>query len=198
MGKGKTARNVVELAEQIGGDGGFSKGLAEHLHKRRLIDALAAMRAAKGLSQKDMAERMGCSQSRVSKMEAAEDASLNLGAVIEYVQAIGGRLDITLADVRSTAVDRVKHHAFCIMRETDRLAELALADPSIAEGVSSFFDEAAFNLLRMLERSAKKLPASASEAEPSMTVETCSMDDPEEAEAKRSEREERRSALVEA
>ncbi len=198
MGKGKTARNVVELAEQIGGDGEFSKGLAEHLHKRRLIDALAAMRAAKGLSQKDMAERMGCSQSRVSKMEAAEDASLNLGAIIEYVRAIGGRLDITLADTHSTAVDRVKHHAFCIMRETDRLAELATADPAIARGVGRFFDETAFHLVRMLQESAEKLPASASEAEPSMTVETSAMDEPEETEAKRTEREERRRALVEA
>ena len=159
MGKGKTARNVVELAEQIGGDGGFSKGLAEHLHKRRLIDALAAMRAVKGLSQKDMAERMGCSQSKVSKMEASEDADLNLGAVIEYVRAIGGRLDITLADARSTAVDRVKHHALCIKKETDRLAELASTDPSIARGVSHFFGETAFDFLRMLESSAKKLTA---------------------------------------
>lgn len=103
---GKTARNVVELADQIGGDDAFAKGLAEHLRKRALINALAAMRAAKGLSQKEMAERMGCLQSRVSKMEAFEDASLNLGTVLEYVRAMGGRLDVTLADAKPGGAGR--------------------------------------------------------------------------------------------
>lgn len=54
---------------------------------------------------------------------------------------------------------KVKQHAFAIKRITDELAEMAASDKTIAKGVGHFFGEAAFNLIRMLQDSAKKLPA---------------------------------------
>lgn len=175
----KKHANVVEMARNLGYDQAFTNDLAAHLNHRRLVHTLTAMRAAKGLTQQDIAAKIGCTQGRISKMETSEDAGLSFGAITEYARAIGLRVEITLTGEGATAIDRIRHHASCIKRLTDDLAHLALTDETIAEGVSRF-DEAASNLLRMLQDSAKTLPPLADEFTPVAIVETRGVDDSEE------------------
>lgn len=56
---------------------------------------LHELRKAQGLTQAEVAERLGVTQKRVSAIERAED--LNLSTLQRYVAALGGRLQ---ADVR--------------------------------------------------------------------------------------------------
>lgn len=176
----KKHRDIMELAKGLGEDQTFTRDLATHLGNRRLVHKLTAMRAARGLTQQDVAARMGCTQGRISKMERSDDLELSLASVVQYAQSLGLRLEITLTSEDATAVDRVKHHAFRIKRLTDHLAHLALADEKIAGGVSRFFVEAAFNLLHLLQDSAKKLPKLSEESSPTVDVDTCGVDDPDE------------------
>jgi transcriptional regulator with XRE-family HTH domain len=158
MFKKKTYRSVVEMARDVGGDAAFADDLGRHIAERRLVGRLSALRCARGLSQKDVAERMGCTQGRVSKLEASRDDDLSLGDIRSYALALGLTTVVGLEGGQSAAA-RVKFHHARIKSEVDRLTKLAVGDETIAAGIARFFDEAAVNFLTTLEDATKKLPA---------------------------------------
>lgn len=75
-------------------------GFKEMAQQRRtLAAALAAKRVALGLSQTEVAARMGTSQSAVARLESGE-ADLRLSTLERYAAAIGQRLDWKLSMVK--------------------------------------------------------------------------------------------------
>ena len=54
---------------------------------------LAARRKAVGLSQTDVADKMGVTKSRVSQIERGEVSTVD--AIARYVQALGGQIQIS-------------------------------------------------------------------------------------------------------
>lgn len=60
--------------------------------------ALRSVREARGLSQQEIAARLGVSCSRVSQIEGTEGTKLSLGVLSRYARAVGCHLDITLRD----------------------------------------------------------------------------------------------------
>ncbi|HEY6279652.1 MAG TPA: helix-turn-helix transcriptional regulator [Streptosporangiaceae bacterium] len=59
--------------------------------RRRLVDELAAQRRAAGLSQTEVAARMGTSQSAVARLEAGE-ADVRATTLERYAAAIGSQI----------------------------------------------------------------------------------------------------------
>lgn len=55
---------------------------------------LAEIRRAYGLDQSDVAERIGVSQSRVSRIERGELDRAEISTVRSYVEALGGEIEI--------------------------------------------------------------------------------------------------------
>jgi DNA-binding XRE family transcriptional regulator len=55
---------------------------------------LAEMRRRLGITQADVATRMGITQSRVSAIERAKSGATELRTLAAYVEALGGRLEI--------------------------------------------------------------------------------------------------------
>ena len=71
-------------------------GFAEMAAKRRAVtDELAERRQRLGLSQTQVAARMGTSQSAVARLESG-DADVRLSTLERYAAALGHALDITL------------------------------------------------------------------------------------------------------
>jgi transcriptional regulator with XRE-family HTH domain len=64
--------------------------------RRSLAATLSAKRMALGLSQTEVAARMGTSQSAVARLESG-DADLRLSTLERYAAAIGQRLDWKLS-----------------------------------------------------------------------------------------------------
>jgi transcriptional regulator with XRE-family HTH domain len=152
--------SVEAMVRATSEDKTFADEFEQKMARRRVIHHLISLRGVKGLSQMDIAAKMGCTQSRISKMEASDDDDLSLGDLRKYASAIGLGTEIGFMTRGSKIVDRVKVHAFQIETLIHRLAGLAEHDPAIAKGVSSFFGEAAFNLLVILQEAADKLPKS--------------------------------------
>ena len=56
---------------------------------------LAEQRIRLGLTQAEMAERMGIGQDQVAAIERAEPGTTDVRTLVAYVEALGGRLEIT-------------------------------------------------------------------------------------------------------
>ncbi len=57
--------------------------------QRTLATMLTRLRIEAGLTQADMARLMGCTQSRISKLETCENDKLTLWDIIQYSQITG-------------------------------------------------------------------------------------------------------------
>jgi DNA-binding Xre family transcriptional regulator len=90
----KRYSSVVEMARELTEDDAFADDLAQRLDRKRVVRTLLALRAAKNLSQKDIADRMGCTRGRISKLESSIDDDLRLGDLEAYTKALG--LNVTL------------------------------------------------------------------------------------------------------
>jgi transcriptional regulator with XRE-family HTH domain len=170
MNKKMTHASVPQMVRETT-DAPFADAFEARLHRRRIVKDLMVLRAGRGLSQGDIASKMGCSQSRISKLESSTDFDLTLGDLARYAGAVGFRVGVVLEPRDTTVVERVKNLAFQIKHELDRLAGLAAGDQKIARGVAGFFNEAFFNLVRILQGSAEKLPCDPEDGEPLISFE---------------------------
>ena len=68
-------------------------------HKRRLLDEVRAyrlreLREQAGLTQAQLAQRIGVGQRQVSKIENGDLDSAKIGTIRSYLQAVGGEMSI--------------------------------------------------------------------------------------------------------
>lgn len=91
-------------AHGSGRDGGSERrhrpllpGFAEMAERRRLAGELVARRQVLGLSQTEVAARMGTSQSAVARLESGA-ADVRLSTLQRYVAALGDRLGFDLEE----------------------------------------------------------------------------------------------------
>ncbi len=151
----KRYTSIAEMVRNLSEDQSFADDLEKQMEQQKLIKALLVLRTAKGLNQQDIADRLKCTQSRVSKLESSTDGELRLADLCEYAAALDLSMTIVLMKKEATLVDRVKFHAAHIKHYMDRLAEIARGDETISNGTLEFFEEAAFNLLRIVKSAAK-------------------------------------------
>ncbi|HEY3965716.1 MAG TPA: helix-turn-helix domain-containing protein [Planctomycetaceae bacterium] len=150
--------SVTEMIGAISSDDHVADSVRKRIAQRQVVKALFAMRAAKGIPQSSVADALGCTQSRFSKIENGLDGDLSISELEAYARALDQDVCLVFRDRNSTAVDRVKMHAFQIKKELERMAEVAHKDESIAEAVAGFFGEAFFNLVKLVQRASNKLP----------------------------------------
>lgn len=150
--------SVAEMLDSTLEDTGIADEVKKAIQQRNITQQLKRMRIRAGLSQMDMAEKLECNQSRVSKLENADDASLRLGELAAYTQALGWTVKIEFQPGEQTIMDRVKHHVLATHKYLDELATLALKDEEIANGVAKSFAEVLFDQLRLLQLAVSKMP----------------------------------------
>lgn len=86
--------NETEGADQLPLLPGFREMALRRMsvHRQRLIGELATQRQSAGLSQTEVAARMGTSQSAVARLEAGE-GDVRMSTLERYAAAIGGELE---------------------------------------------------------------------------------------------------------
>jgi transcriptional regulator with XRE-family HTH domain len=154
----KRYKNVSELVQATSPDAEFKDEFEKRIGRRRIVKQLVAMRAVKGFSQQDIADRLHCTQSRVSKLEGMYDEDARLGDLQHYASVVDCAFVAGLQPRDMKPVDKVKCHVFAIKKHMDDLAELAKADEKVADGVARFFSELFFNFARLFGDSVKRLP----------------------------------------
>jgi transcriptional regulator with XRE-family HTH domain len=75
----------------------------------RLAAGLTLLREQAGLSQRDLAKRLGVSQPRIAKIERSKNVTVEL--LEQYVEALGGRLQVTVVkgNKRTTLISPTPH-----------------------------------------------------------------------------------------
>jgi hypothetical protein len=129
------------------------------------------------LSQQELANKLGCTRNKVSKLESSNDADIRFGDLVDYTGAVGHEMRLFLVPKGQTIIEEVKLYAFVIKRLLHRLVDLAGDDKAIAKGVENFLVEAAFHLGRLVPNAAAQLPPLAEESSLPLQVEAPQVED---------------------
>ena len=152
-------KSVKDMVNSLSESAEFKELVMKEIHGKQVGKLLFFLRCKNGLSQKEMAEKLGCSQSRISKIESSPDESLSVKDLVDYGKAFKLQLEIGFHDPSVKIVDHVKFHAFEMKKHLDKLCVLAKDDPAFVEAVRRFYGEAFVNVLGLIADSIKKLPA---------------------------------------
>jgi transcriptional regulator with XRE-family HTH domain len=154
----RTYANVSEMIRDLTDDEEAIEAVDQALARQWIMGRLMATRAANGLSQGDIAVKMECSQSRVSKMENSADDDLRYGDMREYAELVDCTLISAVLPKNMSPVDEIKCLAAAINHKLSRMADLAQKDKLIANGVTKFFIEAFVNFSMIVSKAASTLP----------------------------------------
>lgn len=159
----------------------FRDTVQEQVERTLIVDQLASLRNRKGLTQKEVADRMGCHQSRVSKLEKKLDDALTVEDLRRYAQALDYRVEVVLKKQTGTLLDEIGYHASGIRHSVDRLIHCARDDRGIAEAIARALLEQLSGIVDSLLKSLARLKISAIEGsgtvEPQVHLETLEFDD---------------------
>lgn len=90
----------------------------------RIVQELTLMRTRAGLTQAQLAEKMGCTQGHISKIESSFDANLTIGIVQAYARATFSELEVRFRKP-SKQVFRVTSHRTVVFHDGRTVARAA-------------------------------------------------------------------------
>ena len=159
----KRYKSVSELIEDtFDDDPQFVDDLKTQINRRQIVRGLATLRNSKNITQEEIAEKMRCAQSRVSKIENGLDDDLRLSDILAYLKVLNYNAEISLLPSDMTVVGEIKYYARRLKKAFHKMTSLALKDDTIREGIAKFYNEALVNLMAIVVSSANKLPKSKS------------------------------------
>ena len=109
---GKSYKSVTEMVRDMFGveDPEFVEKFEERSRRRALVRALSVLRNRASLSQKELAQKMGCGQPKISKLESGVDADLSVRDILGYLEATGFEAKITFLSGEGAPLSEVKLH----------------------------------------------------------------------------------------
>jgi transcriptional regulator with XRE-family HTH domain len=111
---------------------GAAERVAEIEEELRLAAGLTALREQAGLSQRELAERLGVKQPRVAAIEKARNVTIDV--LERYVDALGGKLQVTVVK-GNRRIPLLGVPASRRAAETDPVQETKASDASTAKSV---------------------------------------------------------------
>src|SRR5690606_20924598 len=100
-----------------------------------IVHHLFGLRSSQGVSQATMAERLSCSQSKISKFENGEDGEISLQELTDYLAALDRGVMLFFYRRSQKTMEQIKFHALMIKQCLNHMVELAENDESIGDGV---------------------------------------------------------------
>lgn len=166
-----TGRRYMSVSDLLQGEKVTGEVRAEFSaldSQTRVVQQLVSLRARVGMTQTEFAKKIGCTQSRISKIEASKDADITLGVIRDYVQATESRISLFCGKPVSH-VESVKNHAMSIRRHLEALADIAHKHDELEPHIQGFFGEAFFNILSILAECQNQMPKGREEFEMHLT-----------------------------
>lgn len=154
---GKKSKSVSELLKNINISKDVRDEVDEEVKKQTLATMLFSLRCDHKLTQKELADKTGWSQSKVSKLESAHDDEISVQDLLIYAKALNLQLEVGFRSNSVKIIDLIKYHAFRIKDYLNTLTQLAGGDEDLEEGAFKFHGEALFNIVNIIQESASTL-----------------------------------------
>ncbi len=92
--------DAIEVLDDLFGDTpGYREAVAEEVERLDIARVIYEARVAAGLSQKQLADKIGSRQSVISRLEDADYGAHSLSMLRRIAQALGQRLEVKFAPV---------------------------------------------------------------------------------------------------
>lgn len=88
MAKKQRFTSVGDAAAFLAEDDAVKSEVEEEVENSRIVNNLLQLRMSKGVTQRELAERMGCDPTKISRMEAGNDLQLKEEDVLQYLSAL--------------------------------------------------------------------------------------------------------------
>lgn len=167
-----TGRSYSSVADLLRGEKAgeaLQKDVAKRTAQNRISTLLAAVRAQAGMTQQELAENLGCTQGRISKIERMADRDITIGVIQDYARATMNRITLFCGKPENH-VQAVKTHASSIRKHLKALANIAQKHDELEPHIQGFFGEAFFNILDILTECQGSLPKTRQDFEVSLTA----------------------------
>lgn len=153
----KKIKTVEELINRTIENKKFTKKAIDGIKNRTISRLLFALRCKNEISQTEMAKKLRCSQSKISKIESSVNEDMSVSDLKDYAKVLNLKLGIAFMNPKVKLVDRVKFHFFEMKKYLDELAELGKENDELTRGLQKFYEEAFFNITELVFKSYSKL-----------------------------------------
>ncbi len=144
------SNSAAEAFAALSGDRSLTDRIQVEVNRCKLVDTLVQMRLQKGVSQKQLAERMKCAPSKISRLEAGSDDALKIADVKDYVLGLNIGMAMIFEDQELPVAEQIKQHVFSIHDKLERLVKIAATvdgDKEIIDKINQFYKEVLFNFI---------------------------------------------------
>ena len=149
----------MDMVRDTDDDKEFADELEGTHEAKRLSRILFRMRASRGVTQKELAEKLETTQGRISKLEQASVNSIKVSDLLDYAHSLGYNVGLEF-HTRQSAVDHIEHNISEIRKNLDFLASLAqkAEDQKLHRLIRKFFEGTTSSLLKEVAEAASELP----------------------------------------
>ena len=91
-----TTSTVAAINRRAKGDREFAAAVEAELQAMRIEQELVALRNASGMSQRQLAAKLGVTQPVISKLEAGKSRNIGLQTLVRAVKALNGRIEVSI------------------------------------------------------------------------------------------------------
>ncbi len=91
-----TNRTVAAIDRRTKDDPDFAAAVEAELQAMRIEQELVALRNASGLSQRQLAAKLGVKQPVISRLEAGKSRNIGLQTLVRAVKALNGRIEVLI------------------------------------------------------------------------------------------------------
>jgi len=82
------------IDDQVDTDARLKRKVDEYLNEMMIAQKLAALRSERGMTQAQLAERLGVSQPHIAKLEAGRAKNIELQTLCRWATALGAKLTL--------------------------------------------------------------------------------------------------------
>lgn len=150
--------SVQDLIKAVSETPKDAQDVLTDLDNHRLSAILFALRNKHGLTQKELAQKAGWTQGKVSKLENQVDQNISVGDLSAYCAALGTNLEIGFTNVKpGRLADQVKYHFMKMQAALDQIYRIADGDEEIQRASKPFMDQVWTNLFSALQKCEKSV-----------------------------------------
>lgn len=91
-----TKSTIATIDQRAKDDPDFAAAVDAELQAMRIEQELVALRNASGLSQRQLAAKLGVKQPVIAKLEAGKSRNIGLQTLVRAVKAMNGRIDVSI------------------------------------------------------------------------------------------------------